>query len=696
MLKIRNILRKEIVMKLKRVIAEISAVVMAISAMSFSTFSTNAEEPNDVFDDLNQKQITEAMEPGWNLGNQLEASKNGVPSETAWSNPVITPEIFKMVKNAGFKSVRIPVSYLSKIGPAPDYTIETAWLDRIQEVVDMALAEGLYTIINMHGDGYNTVDGGWLLCNAPDSEQPAIKAKYEACWRQIAEKFKTYDEHLIFESMNEEFDGEYSYNNGEEYPNRAYYANINAYNQIFVDTVRKTGVEEGNNAKRWLLIPGWNTDISYTTGDYGFELPTDTNRDASIPAEEQRIMISVHYYNPYGFAGEGNPAKPGYTNVWGTDAEIQSMHDLLTRCYASFVVKGYPVVIGECGAINKSNESYRVKFMSELCKAARSRGMIPVVWDNNGHGVGADKFGLFKRETFEVAQPNIIAAIMDAYKGEAEPAPEIIPPITKDEALAEIKYNKKALVVSGYADEELNDAIQVRYVFDSASKVAFNVYTKIQLSATVAETNSSNTVEGQSDLTGVTECEAVLNLKNPIKTGDVYYIYMFTASWSEAVDYVFLVRRVEFLDANGNIIKTIDKSNKPTPAPAPTEPTQAKPTTASPTQPTSRQKPITNVKKATIKKLNVNSKKKKITVTWKKLKGAKGYQVQVCANKKFKKLIVNKKSIKKNKITIKHKKIKKGKTYYVRVRAFTTYKNAKGVTKKLYSDWKNSSKVKVK
>ena len=680
MLKIRNILRKEIVMKLKRVIAEISAVVMAISAMSFSAFTTVAEEPaNDVFDNLNQKQITEAMEPGWNLGNQLEAVNGKTPLETAWGNPVITPEIFKTVKKAGFKSVRIPVSYLSKIGPAPDYTIETTWLDRIQEVVDMALAEGLYAIINMHGDGYTSMvaNGAWLLCNAPDDEQPAIKAKYEASWRQIAEKFKTYDEHLIFESMNEEFDGTYTT------PNKAYYANINAYNQIFIDTVRGT---EGNNAKRWLLIPGWNTDISYTAGDYGFELPTDTNRDASIPAEEQRIMISVHYYSPWGFAGEGTPSKPGYTNVWGTETEIKSMHDLLTMCYASFVMKGYPVVIGECGAINKMNESYRVKYMSELCKAARSRGMIPVVWDNNGHGVGNDKFGLFDRETFEVTQPNIIAAIMDAYKGEAEPAPEIIPPITKDEALAEVKSGEKTLIVSGYADEKLNDATQVRYVFDCASDVAFNAYTNITLSSTIAGTNSSNTVNGDSDLTGVTECEALLNLKNPIKTGNVYYIYMQTTSWKDAKDYVFLVRCVEFLDASGNIIETIDKSNKPTPAPAPTEPTQAKPTTASPkaTPPAATKV----AKPAKVKNLRLTAKKKKLSVSWKKVSGATGYEVKAATNSKFTK---GKKTVtvKKNKVTIKNLKPKK--KYFVKVRAFKTVKGEKYVGK-----WSKVVKKKTK
>ena len=672
-------------MKLKRIVAGISAVAMALSAMSFSAFTTVAEGPaDDVFDDLNQQQITEAMQPGWNLGNQLEAVNGKTPEETAWGNPVITEQIFKTIKEAGFKSVRIPVSYLTKIGAAPEYTINAAWLDRIQEVVDMALAEGLYAIINMHGDGYTSMvaNGAWLLCNAPDSEQPAIKAKYEASWRQIAEKFKTYDEHLIFESMNEEFDGTYTT------PNRTYYANINEYNQIFVDTVRQTGVEEGNNAKRWLLIPGWNTDINYTTGDYGFELPTDTYRDASIPEDEQRIMISVHYYNPWDFCGDGKSTK----TQWGTDAEIKALSDLFTRCYSTFVMKGYPIVIGECGAINKGNESDRVKFMSEVCKAARSRGMIPVVWDNNGHGIGDDKFGLFDRTTFEVTQPNIIAAIMEAYEGEAEPAPEIIPPITRDEALAEIKYRENTLVVSGIADEEINGAAQVRYVFDCESKVAFNAYTSVQLSSNVAGTKTSTTVQGDSDLTGVTECKSVLSLKNPIKTGDAYYIYMQTSSWKEATDYVFLIRRVEFLDASGNVIKTIDKSNKPTPAPALTEPSSTTPkpdpTTAAPTKTTTPPTVTTVTKPAKVKSVKVTAKKKKLNVSWKKVSGATGYEVKAATNNKFTK---GKKTatVKKNKATL--KKLKAKKMYYVKVRAFKTVNGKKYVGK-----WSKVVKKKTK
>ena len=89
--------------------------------------------------------------PGWNLGNQLESNSDGTPSETAWGNPVITENLIKQVKAQGFKSIRIPVSYLSKM-IRPDYTIDSKWLDRVQEVVDMCIDNGLYAIINVHGD----------------------------------------------------------------------------------------------------------------------------------------------------------------------------------------------------------------------------------------------------------------------------------------------------------------------------------------------------------------------------------------------------------------------------------------------------------------------------------------------------------------------------------------------------------------
>ena len=406
-------LEKEKAMNLKKFMAVVTAAALLLAVMGAGFIMPAQKASAAGFTDLNQDGIVEAMGAGWNLGNQLEAALNGTPNETFWDNSVISENLVKAVKNEGFKTIRIPVSYLSKIGSAPNYTIDLSWLDRVQQVVDMCINNGLYAIINIHGDGYNTVEGGWLLCNGAD--QYTIRQKYAACWKQIAERFKNYDHHLVFESMNEVFDDTYGV------PNRTYYSNINSLNQIFVDTVRQTG---GNNAKRWLMLPGWNTNINYTAGDYGFVIPSDNYRSSSVPANEKRIMVSVHYYDPWDFCGEENNliTQWGYSatdsskvSVYGDETYINDMFHML---YQKFTSQGYPVVIGEYGAIDKSSKDYantacRAEFAQRVCAYADNYGCVPVWWDN---GVtGTNGFALFNRYNYQVVQPQIIDAIMSVY-----------------------------------------------------------------------------------------------------------------------------------------------------------------------------------------------------------------------------------------------------------------------------------------
>ena len=699
-------------MKAKKLLSGLICSIMAIST-TVCSFTAPVSAVDDDFIDLNQSQITEAMGAGWNLGNQFDAYSNKKGNETAWVNTPVKKELIDAVKNAGFKSIRIPVTYMGRIGAAPDYTIETAWLDRVQEVVDWAIEDELYVIINIHHDGNDDVNNGaWLVSS--DEDQTEIKAKFKACWEQISAKFADYDEHLIFESMNEIGDGDWGNPSGQS----RVYDNINDYNQIFVDAVRKSG---GNNARRWLLIPGWYTNINYTVGDYGFKIPDDSNRDSSIPADEQRIMISVHYYDPYYFCLQETDA----VSEWGTSAEIQALKDQFARCYSKFVLNGYPVVVGEYGSIDKTidwtkngisykgnpdNEASRILYANEVCKAARSMGIIPVYWDNGWNG-GAG-FGLFDRSSVTVTQQGIIDGIMDAYEGEPEPTPVIVAPLPKDQALALVYYTKSSqtltTVASGIADASMAGAVQVRYVLDCASDTEFDQYSTIRLSATIAGTKSTAAVAGESDVAGATNCTAVLNLTKPIKNGDSYTFFANTSSWKEASDYVYLIRYIELLDANGNVIKTIDKNTKPAsnPASKPSTKPTSKPTTAT-TKVTRDPKLVTADKKAAqkamkqakITKLTVKSKaKKKIAVTWKKVKKAKGYEVEVNTNKKFKKSkTVLSKITSKKKLTIKSKKLKSKKTYYVRVRAYATYNNANNTAVKVYSAWnKKIRKVTVK
>lgn len=420
----------------KRTLAAAVAVMMAVLTGCSSNGSsdntevssaadaavTEAAVAENTWDELDQTAITAAMGMGWNLGNQLEAFSGTTPNETAWGNPTITEDLIKAVKAQGFNSIRIPVSYLSKIGEAPDYTIDSAWLDRVQEVVDYAVNNDLYTIINIHGDGYYTIDGSWLRC--VDDNQDEIKAKYEAVWKQIADRFKDYDEHLIFESMNEEFDNTYGR------PNKDGYANINEYNQIFVDTVRGTG---SNNTKRWLLLPGWNTNIEYTAGNYGFVIP----EDKLCESDGKRIMISVHYYDPYNFTLDENSssaktqwgkyATENFDN-WGqedyVDSQMQKLHD-------TFVAEGYPVIIGEMGVQDKTHISenfneYRRYWLEYVVKSAKANGCIPVYWDNGWNGKNG--FGLFDRTSCTVTQQSLIDAMIRAINSDSDyeiAAPEV-------------------------------------------------------------------------------------------------------------------------------------------------------------------------------------------------------------------------------------------------------------------------------
>ena len=396
---------------MRKFISRVAALLLAgVMTAAVAGSDSEAKDTAKKWTELDQTQITEAMGLGWNLGNQLEASSGGLPSETCWGNPEITKELIDTVKAQGFKTVRIPVSYLDMIGDGPDYKIDTDWLDRVQEVVDYVVDNDMFAIVNMHGDGYYTVDHSWLLCAEDDDKQTEIKDKYGKVWTQIADRFKDYDQHLIFESMNEEFNNDYGK------PDEKAYDNINAYNQIFVDSVRATG---SNNEKRWLLLPGWNTNIEYTAGDdYNFKIPTDNG----CKADGKRIMISVHYYDPFNFTIDENKtaktqwgkyAVKNYDN-WGQEDYVDSQMALLNE---KFVSQGYPVVIGEFGAQDKTEKfadynEFRRYWAEYLIKAAKKNGVVCVYWDNGYNGNKG--FGIINRFDYTITQPDLIAGMMRA------------------------------------------------------------------------------------------------------------------------------------------------------------------------------------------------------------------------------------------------------------------------------------------
>lgn len=338
--------------------------------------------------------IAKKLGLGWNIGNQLDAYNNGVADETCWGNQAATQQTFDKVAEAGFTSVRIPVTWMGHIGEAPDYQIEDAWLNRVAELVAYAENAKLNAIINMHHDGADS--DYWLSIKRASASEEAneeIKNQLKAMWTQIATKFKDKGEFLIFESMNEIHDGGWGWganlnDNGKQY------AIMNEWNQVFVDAVRAVG---GENVNRYLGIPGYCANVDLTLNHM------------ALPADEaqNRLLVAVHFYDPYEYTLNNKYTEWGYTassnkkDSWGDEDNVKKVFGQLRDHYVN---QGVPVYIGEMGCVHRNStraEKFRKYYLEYVCKAARSYGLAPFYWDNGAKGTGQECSGLFDHATGE-------------------------------------------------------------------------------------------------------------------------------------------------------------------------------------------------------------------------------------------------------------------------------------------------------
>ena len=338
--------------------------------------------------DNNAISLSRKLGYGWNLGNQMDAVVGGVSGETFWGNAKCTQTTFDNIKAKGFSTVRIPVTWMGHIGDAPDYAIEAAWLDRVAEIAGYAKAAGLNAIVNIHHD--DSPESGWL-CVHKAAQDEAYKtemmAKYKAVWKQIAQKFAEEGDWLIFEGYNELQDGGWG-GGGNLTDGGKQYAVINELAQAFVTTVRATG---GKNADIYLSILGYSANPSLTANN--LVLPTDSATG--------RLIVSVHFYDPSGYALGQNSAYTEWGHA-GTDGKKDPNHgeknviDTFKMLKDKYLDKNIPVYIGECGAVNRVDErakSFQQYWFEFVFKAAKEYGLCPVVWDNGAKSTGNESFG---------------------------------------------------------------------------------------------------------------------------------------------------------------------------------------------------------------------------------------------------------------------------------------------------------------
>lgn len=294
-----------------------------------------------------------AMQPGWNLGNTMDA----IPDETAWGNPLVTQALLRQIKAQGYNSIRIPVTWSNHHGPAPTYTIDAVWLSRVRQVVDWALAENLYVLVNLHHDS-------WQWINGYPGDRTNVMNRYTALWTQIATTFRSHSSKLVFESINEpQFTG----TSGDAQSDEV----LRELNVAFVRLLRQSG---GNNATRLLVLPTLNTNSNQAQLD---ALATTISQ-----LGDRNIAATVHFYGWWPFS----------VNIAGGtryDANVeQDMVDGFDRVHNTFVARGIPVIVGEWALLSYDytrpgiiERGELLKFFEAVGYQARTRKLTTMLWD---------------------------------------------------------------------------------------------------------------------------------------------------------------------------------------------------------------------------------------------------------------------------------------------------------------------------
>ncbi|CAM4226156.1 cellulase family glycosylhydrolase [Paenibacillus macerans] len=363
------------------------ALTMA-AALLITLFSTVVSAAEDVPESKAQSSAkksmqayVEAMQPGWNLGNTLDSTGS---DETSWGNPRITRELIQQIAAQGYKSIRIPVTWDSHIGKAPDYAIEPAYLDRVEEVVNWALEAKLYVMINVHHDS-------WMWISHMEKNHDEVLARYEAVWTQVAERFKNHSAKLMFEGINEP-----RFTDGGTTDRAKQYEMLKELLVSFHRIVRDSG---GLNATRPLVLPTRESSPAQDDLDELYKTIQTLN--------DPNLIATVHYYGFWPFS----------VNVAGYyKFEKDAQQDIVTtfdNVHNTLVAKGIPVILGEYGLLGFDKgtdvieQGEKLKFFEALTHDVQQKGITHMLWDNGQH---------FNRLTYKWSDDELFQMMKASWK----------------------------------------------------------------------------------------------------------------------------------------------------------------------------------------------------------------------------------------------------------------------------------------
>ena len=327
----------------------------------------------------NISEIIKEIGPGWNLGNSLESEKN----ETYWGNPITTQEMINDIISFGFNSIRVPVRWDDHYIDQNNYIIDPNYMKRVKEVIDYIYNKKKYVIINIHHNKIQT------KITSEYNQKELIKKEICSIWKQISEIFKNYDDHLIFDIINEPRENE-NWNG-----NQNLYEVINEINEIGREEIRKS---RGNNLKRIIMLP-----------TYAASSNEDPVKFWKRNQSDNQIACSIHPYIPYHFAQSGE-------KIIYDQNQSNELKNILNRIKNYILDKGNYVIFDEFGCSNFNNLEERYKHVTEYSKIAHSMGIPIFWWDNNLFNVGRENYGIYDRRNRKFVFPKIGQILVNEYK----------------------------------------------------------------------------------------------------------------------------------------------------------------------------------------------------------------------------------------------------------------------------------------
>lgn len=348
---------------------------------------------------------------GWNLGNTLDATADAGKSnqdnntETSWEMPATTQEMIKSVHAAGFNTIRIPVSWHNHIESVSGstYKIDSKWMARVKEIVDWAIAEQMYVIINIHHDNMkessikNDTTYGYALSKTL-SVQEKSKEWLSSIWTQIATEFSSYGESLIFEVLNEPRDigGEVG---GNEWwtTDSSLVSFITDYEKTCIKAIRSVK----GNENRYIMVPGYAASGSDSSLLTLYKMPEDSAKN--------KLILSAHAYSPFYFAMSNTD-----DTTFDSPDDAEELTKLFDYLKTNYIDKGIGVVMGEASASDKNNLSEREKWAKDYFTKATKIGIPVVLWDNmmtvaNGGKIDSGEcHGYFNRKSLKWYFPSLI------------------------------------------------------------------------------------------------------------------------------------------------------------------------------------------------------------------------------------------------------------------------------------------------